>query len=70
MTLKLKDSLVFKNLVLALGKGEPKFLPALLKIFSLKAILNKGLPEVVKAEYTNIIPAVEPEFKLSKYLDS
>lgn len=47
-TLKLKDYLLFKEIVPLMGKGEHKSLPGLLKIFSLKANLNKGLPEIVK----------------------
>lgn len=68
-TLKLKDYLVFKNIVLLMEKGEHKSLSGLLKIFSLRAILNKGLPSFIKAEYPDITPAVEPEFKLSNYLN-
>lgn len=63
-TLKLKDYLVFKDIVLLLEKGEHKSLPGLLKIFSLRAILNKGLPDFIKAEYPHIIPAVEPEYEI------
>ena len=70
VTLKIKDYLVFKNIVLLIEKGEHKSLSGLLKIFSLRAILNKGLPSFIKAEYPNITPAVEPEFKLSNYLNS
>jgi hypothetical protein len=70
VTLKIKDYLVFKNIVLLIEKGEHKSLSGLLKIFSLRAILNKGLPSFLKAEYPNITPAVEPEFKLSNYLNS
>ena len=69
VTLKLKDYLVFKNIVLLMEKGEHKSLSGLVKIFSLKAILNKGLPSYIKAEYPDISPAVEPEFKLSSYLN-
>ena len=69
-TLKLKDYLVFKNIVLLIEKGEHKSLSGLFKIFSLRAILNKGLPSYIKAEYPNTTPAVEPEFKLSNYLNS
>jgi hypothetical protein len=70
VTLKNKDYLVFKNIVLLMEKGEHKSLSGLLKIFSLRAILNKGLPSFIKAEYPNITPAVEPELKLSNYLNS
>lgn len=69
VTLKLKDYLVFKEIVLLLEKGEHKSLPGLFKIFSLRAILNKGLPAFIKAEYPDIIPAIEPEFKLSSNLN-
>lgn len=50
-------------------KGEHKCLPGLLKIFSLRAILNKGLPSFIKTEYPHIIPAIEPEFKITKNLN-
>lgn len=68
-TLKLKDYLVFKEIVLLMEKGEHKSLPGLLKIFSLRAILNKGLPAFIKTEYPDIIPAVEPEFKVATNLN-
>jgi hypothetical protein len=68
-TLKLKDYLLFKEIVLLMEKGEHKSLPGLLKIFSLKAILNKGLPETVKAEFPNIIPVNVPELKIPSNLN-
>lgn len=63
-TLKLKDYWLFKEIVLLMEKGEHNSLPGLLKIFSLKAILNKGLPSIVKAEFPDIIPAISPEFNI------
>lgn len=63
-TLKLKDYLLFKEIVLLMEKGEHKSLPGLLKIFSLKASLNKGLPEIVKSEFPDIIPAAKSELNL------
>lgn len=63
-TLKLKDYLLFKEIVLLMEKGEHKSLPGLFKIFSLKASLNKGLPEIVKSEYPDIIPATKSELNL------
>nr|YP_010029634.1 hypothetical protein J2C28_mgp22 [Beauveria lii]QOU11075.1 hypothetical protein [Beauveria lii] len=48
-------------------KGEHKTLPGLLKIFSLKVNLNKGLPTAVKEKFTEIQPAIlrhATEFKL------
>ena len=39
-TLKLKDYLLFKQIILLMEKGEHNSLPGLLKIFSLKAILK------------------------------
>lgn len=68
-SLKLKDYLVFKEIVLLMEKGEHNSLSGLLKIFSLRAILNKGLSEVIKTEYPYIIPATHPEFKLSLNLN-
>lgn len=50
-------------------KGEDKSLPGLLKIFSLKAILNKGLPDTVKAEFPDVIPANVPELKIPSKLN-
>jgi len=45
-------------------KGEHNSLPGLLKIFSLKANLNKGLPDVVKTVFPDITPSLLPELKL------
>jgi hypothetical protein len=64
-TAKLKDYLVFKKIILLMEKGEHNSLPGLLKIFSLRAILNKGLPGIIKTEFPDIIPAILPEFKIS-----
>ena len=63
-TLKLKDYFLFKKILLLMESGEHNTLPGLLKIFGLKATLNKGLPERVKAEYPDIIPATHLEFKI------
>jgi len=63
-TLKLKDYLLFKEIIILMEKGEHNSLPGLLKIFSLKAILNKGLPNSVKTEFPDIIPAIVPEFQI------
>lgn len=68
-TLKLKDYFLFKEIVLLMEKGEHKSLPGFLKIFSLKAILNKGLPETVKAEFPKIIPVNVPELKIPSNLN-
>jgi hypothetical protein len=64
VTQKLKDFTLFKQIVLLMVKGEHKTLPGLLKIFSLKVNLNKGLPTAVKEEFTDIEPAILPEFKV------
>ena len=48
---------------------KDKSLPGLLKIFSLKASLNKGLPEIVKSELLDIIPAAKPELNLPSVLN-
>jgi len=70
ISLKLKDYLVFRNIVLLMEKGQHNSLPGLLKIFSLRAVLNKGLPDIIKTEYPDIIPANVPEFKVSPNLNS
>ena len=64
VTKKLKDFTLFKQIVLLMEKGEHKTLPGLLKIFSLKVNLNKGLPAAVKEEFPDIQPAILPEFKV------
>nr|YP_010164142.1 LAGLIDADG endonuclease [Metarhizium album]QRK27467.1 LAGLIDADG endonuclease [Metarhizium album] len=66
-SLKLKDYLVFKKIVLLMG--EHNSLPGLFKIFSLRAILNKGLPYRVKTEFPYINPATIPEFKTEDVLN-
>jgi hypothetical protein len=43
-------------------KGEHITLPGLLKIFSLKVHLNKGLPTVVKDKFPNILPTILPKY--------
>ena len=68
-SLKLKDYLVFKEIVILMEKGEHNTLAGLLKIFSLRAILNKGLPEIVKSEFPEINPATVPKFKISPILN-
>lgn len=64
VTQKLKDFRLFKEIVLLMEKGEHNLLPGLLKVFSLKVNLNKGLPTTVKEEFPNILPTSLPEFKL------
>ena len=68
-TLKLKDYLLFKEIVLLMEKGEDKSLPGLLKILSLKANLNKGLSDIVKAEFPDITPSTIPEIKIPFYFN-
>ena len=41
-------------------KGEHNILPGLLKVFSLKVNLNKGLPTAVKEEFPDILLTVLP----------
>jgi hypothetical protein len=50
-------------------KGEHNSLPGLLKIFSLRANLNKGLPKVVENEYPDLKPATVPKFKTASTLN-
>uniref|UniRef100_UPI0023F0980C homing endonuclease n=1 Tax=Leptographium wingfieldii TaxID=155675 RepID=UPI0023F0980C len=64
VTQKLKDFILFKEIVLIMEKGEHNTLPGLLKVFSLKVNLNKGLSTIVKEEFTDIKPAVLPEFQV------
>lgn len=62
VTQKLKDFSLFKEIVLLMEKGEHKTLPGLLKIFSLKVNLNKGLPTVVKDKFPDILPTIFPKY--------
>jgi hypothetical protein len=64
VTQKLKDFMLFKEIVLLMEKGEHNILPGLKKVFSLKVNLNKGLPTAVKEEFPDTLPTVLPEFKL------
>nr|YP_010390639.1 LAGLIDADG endonuclease [Fusarium asiaticum]UPX02658.1 LAGLIDADG endonuclease [Fusarium vorosii]QJT58170.1 LAGLIDADG endonuclease [Fusarium asiaticum]QJT58225.1 LAGLIDADG endonuclease [Fusarium asiaticum]QJT58280.1 LAGLIDADG endonuclease [Fusarium asiaticum]QJT58335.1 LAGLIDADG endonuclease [Fusarium asiaticum] len=64
-SLKLKDYLVFKRILLLMQKGEHQSLSGLFKIFSERANLNKGLPKVVEEEYPDLKPAVIPELKIA-----
>jgi hypothetical protein len=66
---KLKDYLVFKRILLLMEKGEHKSLPGLLKIFSQRANLNKGLPKVIEEEFPDLKAAVLPEFKLAPFIN-
>jgi len=69
LSLKLKDYLVFKEILILMEKGEHNSLPGLLKIFSLRANLNKGLPKVVENEYPDLKPATVPKFKTASTLN-
>ena len=62
VTQKLKDFMLFKEIVLLMEKGEHNTLPGLLKVFSLKVNLNKGLPTAVKEKFPGILPTILPEF--------
>lgn len=64
VTQKFQDFRLFKEIVLVLQKGEHNTLPGLLKLFSLKVNLNKGLPTVVKDKFPDILPTILPEFKV------
>jgi hypothetical protein len=64
VTQKLKDFVLFKEIVLLMEKGEHNILPGLKKVFSLKVNLNKGLPTAVKEEFPDLLPSVLPELKL------
>ena len=62
VTQKLKDFMLFKEIVLLMEKGEHKTLPGLLKVFSLKVNLNKGLPTAVKEKFPDILPTILPKY--------
>lgn len=64
VTQKLKDFRLFKEIVLLMEKGQHNIVSGLLKVFSLKVNLNKGLPTAVKEEFPDILPTILPEFKI------
>lgn len=69
VTQKLKDFLLFKEIVLLMEKGEHKTLPGLLKVFSLKVNLNKGLPTAVKDKFLDILPTILPKYEISPIIN-
>lgn len=52
-----------------MSKGEHKTLKGLLKIVSLKASLNLGLSDSLKAAYPNVIPAEILLYNLNSELE-
>ena len=61
--------MLFKEIVLLMEKGEHNTLLGLLKVFSLKVNLNKGLPYAVKEEFPDILAAILPELKVSLWFN-
>lgn len=60
-TLVGENAELFTQLLL-MEKGEHKTLPGLLKVFSLKVNLNKGLPTAVKYKFPDILPTILPKY--------
>lgn len=63
------DFELFKQIVNLMKNKEHLTQEGLYKILSLKASLNRGLPENFKKLYPDIIPALKPEFKESENID-
>ena len=51
VSFKRKDYELFKAIVTLMNQGEHKTMSGILKIVSLKASLNRGLPEAFKAAF-------------------
>jgi hypothetical protein len=60
VTQKRADYLLFKQIIELMNKGEHLTQEGLTKILSIKASINLGLSEVLKAAFPNIIPNVRP----------
>lgn len=65
ITKKRADYLLFKQIIELMNKGEHLTSEGLNKILAIKASMNLGLSEVLKAALPSIIPNVRPvvEFK-------
>lgn len=62
ITQKFSDYLLFREVVMMMNQGEHLTKEGLDKIVTIRASLNKGLTEVLKAAFTNILPA--PRFQV------
>lgn len=69
LTQKQADFELFKKVVELMKNKEHLTKEGLQKIVSIKASLNKGLPEKLKVAYPEIIPVSKPEVKLSENID-
>lgn len=62
ITVKFSDYLLFREVVMMMKQGEHLTKEGLDKIVTIRASLNNGLTEVLKAAFPNILPA--PRFQL------
>ena len=69
ITKKLGDYILFKQSVYLIEKKEHLTNTGLLKLISIKAVLNWGLSKKLSESFPNIIPTVRPEIKSTKIQD-
>jgi hypothetical protein len=68
-TQKYADFLLFKAIFDIVSKKEHLTEAGLHKIVSLRASLNKGLPDRLKAAFPNVIPEARPQVPNSQMID-
>ena len=61
ITQKWSDYQLFKQVVELMKGREHLTMEGLQKIVSIKAVLNKGLPDNLKAAFSGIVPAIRPQ---------
>jgi hypothetical protein len=69
LTQKQADLELFRRLVELMNHKEHLTTEGLHKILSIRATINKGLPERLKAAFPDIIPVSRPEVKLAENID-
>jgi len=69
ITKKRVDYLLFKRVVDLMIKKEHLTPSGLNKIVAIKASINKGLPDALKAEFTDIVPIPRPAVEIPDNID-
>jgi hypothetical protein len=69
ITQKRADFILFKSILEVMNKGEHLTIDGLYKILSIKASLNKGLPEALLASFPMITPVERPVIETQENID-
>jgi hypothetical protein len=69
ITTKFSDFLLFKECFNIIKNEEHLAEKGLLKLVSLKSVLNRGLSDNLKQNFSNIIPIERPEYKFKGITD-